>query len=250
MRISAALLAVTAVLAVPANPQEVGAATGTVTVFAAASLSAAFQAEASAFEKSHPGGKVELNFAGSSMLVRQIQQGASADVFASADEENMRKLAGSGEVAGAAWLFARNQLQISVPAGNPAHVTGLADLAKPGLVVALCGPTVPCGRYAAEAFLKAGVAVPAASQELDVKAVVTKVGMGEVDAGVVYTTDVRAAGAKVEGVDIPQSENVVARYPIAALKRAPNPEGAKAFVDFVLSPQGQQLLAAFGFLPR
>jgi molybdate transport system substrate-binding protein len=223
---------------------------GTVRVFAAASLTAAFQRVAGAFEKAHPGVRVELNFAGSQTLVQQIQQGAPADVFASADEVNMQKLVASGEVAGAPQLFAHNALQVVVAAGNPKHIAGLTDLAKPGLTIALCGPTVPCGRYAGEAFGKAGLAVPAASQELDVKAVVTKVALGEADAGVVYVTDARAAGSKVEGVDIPEAFNVVARYPIAALKSPPNPTAAAEFVAFVLSPEGQQVLATFGFLPR
>ncbi len=221
----------------------------TLTVFAAASLTAAFQAVANAFEQEHPTVKVQFNFAGSSSLVEQIKQGAPADVFASADEANMQKLVEAGEVAGAPQLFARNRLQIVVPAGNLKHIATLADLAKPGLTIALCGQPVPCGRYAAEAFAKAGVTAPTASQELDVKGVLNKVTMGEADAGIVYATDMRAAGGNVEGVDIPESSNVIARYPIAMMKNAPNPASA-VFVEFVLSPEGQQLLASFGFLPR
>lgn len=222
----------------------------TVSVFAAASLTSAFQAMAGAFEKDHAGVTVQLNFAGSPTLVQQIRDGAPGDVFASADEMNMQKLAEIGELAGAPAVFARNTLQIAVAPGNPKHITGLADLARPGVVIALCSPTVPCGRYATDAFAKAGMIVPAASQELDVKAVVTKVAMGEADAGVVYVTDVRAAGTKVEGIDIPDSTNVVARYPIAALTKASNPATAGEFVAFVLSPRGQQVLAGFGFLAR
>jgi len=233
-----------------AQPPGKEKAARTVNVFAAASLTAAFQAMNPAFEKAHPDVRVQLNFAGSPTLVQQIQQGAPADVFASADEANMQKLVDSKEVAGAAQLFARNKLQIVVPAGNPKQIAGLADLAKPGLAIALCGPTVPCGRYAAEAFGKAGVAVPAASQEVDVKAVLSKVAMGEADVGIVYVTDVRAAAGKVEGVDIPESSNVTARYPIALMKNAPNAVAAAAFIEFVLSPEGQQLLASFGFLLR
>lgn len=223
---------------------------GTVTVLAAASLTTAFQTMAGAFEKAYPGAKVALSFAGSSTLAQQIQQGAPADVFASADEANMQKLVEAGALAAAPRMFAHNQLQIIVAAGNPKHIAGLADLTKPGLTIALCGPTVPCGRYAAEAFATAGVAPPAASQELDVKAVLNKVSMGEVDAGIVYVTDVRAAAGKVEGVDIPVSSNVMARYPIAVVKNAPNAAAAEAFVAFVVSPEGQRLLARFGFLPR
>lgn len=231
----------------PADGGKVAARTE-LTVFAAASLAAAFQHVAMTFERARPDMKVRLNFAGSSTLVQQIQQGAPADVFASADETNMQKLVQSGAVAGAPQLFARNRLQIIVAAGNPKAITGLADLAKPGLTIALCGPTVPCGDYAAKAFDKAGVAAPAASQELDVKAVVAKVAMGEADAGIVYVTDVRAAGDTVMGVDISDSANMIARYPIAALKNAPNQAGGAAFVEFVRSPKAQRSLAEFGFL--
>jgi len=222
----------------------------TVTVFAAASLTAAFQALATAFEQQHPGTKVQLNFSGSPTLVQQIREGAPADVFAAADEGTMQKLVQSGEVSGAPELFARNTMQIVVPAGNPQQIRALADLARPGLTIALCGPTVPCGHYAAEAFSKAGLAVPAASQEPDVKAVLNRVTLGEADAGIVYVTDVRAAGKKVVGVDIPAAVNVVARYPIAILKHAPHVAAAKAFLDFVLSPAGRQVLTTFGFAPR
>lgn len=253
----AALVLHLARLAAPSGAQETrdasataSARPATVTVFAAASLTAAFQAMAGAFETAQPGMKVQLNFAGSPTLVQQIQQGAPADVFASADEANMQKLVDGGEVAGAPQLFARNTLQIVTAAGNPQHITGLADLAKPGLTIALCGPTVPCGRYATEAFGKAGITVPPASQELDVKAVVSKVLAGEADAGVVYATDARAAGGKVAAVAIPEPMNVVARYPLALLKGAPNQPAAEAFVAFVVSPAGQQVLAPFGFLPR
>ncbi len=253
----AVIAAFAALLAGSTDAQEPKAATktaaaeppSTVTVFAAASLTAAFQTMATAFEQAHPAVKVELNFAGSPTLVQQIQQGAPADVFASADEVNMQKLVVSGEVAGVPELFAHNTLQIVVAAGNPKRITGLADLARPGLIIALCGPTVPCGRYASEAFGKAGLAVPAASQELDVKGVVTKVALGEADAGIVYVTDVRAAAGKVEGVDISEAFRVVARYPIAVLKNAPNRPAAEAFAAFVVSPEGQRVLATFGFLP-
>jgi molybdate transport system substrate-binding protein len=253
---TAALLVVAVLVgrghAEPAGSAKAATPTGsrTVTVFAAASLTAAFQNIAATFEKAHPDLKVQLNFAGSPTLVQQIQQGAPADVFASADEANMQKLTESGGIAGTPQVFARNQLQIAVATGNAKAITGLADLTKPGLTIALCGPTVPCGRYAAEAFAKAGLTPPAASQELDVKAVVSKVAMGEADAGIVYVTDVRAAGGKVMGVSIPESSNVIARYPMAVVKGAPNPAAATAFINFVLSPEGQRVLADFGFLPR
>jgi molybdate transport system substrate-binding protein len=144
-------------------------------------------------------------------------------------------------------VFATNRLQIVVAAGNPKGITGLADLVRPGLVVVLCGPAVPCGRYATQALQKAGVRVVPASQETDVKAVVSKVALGEADAGIVYVTDVKAGGAKVQGIAIPGNQNVVATYPIAVVKAASHGRAAQAFVDFVLSPQGQRILASFGF---
>lgn len=225
-------------------------ATGTVTVFAATSLTASFQALAAAFEQAHPGTHVQLDFAGSPTLVQQIGDGAPADVFASADEANMQKVVEQHAVRDTPAIFTRNALEIAVAPGNPKHLAGLADLAKPGLVVALCGPTVPCGRYAAEAMTKAGATMPAASQEPDVRAVLTKVSFGEADVGIVYVTDVKAAAGKVQGVPIPESGNVVARYPIAVLTHAPNPTGGAAFVAFALSAEGQRVLATFGFLPK
>ena len=216
-------------------------------VFGAASLTAAFRNAAAAFQTAHPGTTVALNFAGSSMLVQQIKEGAPADVFASADEANMQKLVDAGLVAGEPRTFARNLLQIVVAKGNPKHIAGLADLAQPGLVVVLCGATVPAGRYALEAFEKAGVTPPAGSRELDVKAVVTKISLGEADAGIAYVTDVRAASATVEGVGLAADHAVTARYPIAVLRDAQHPEQARAFLDFVLSDPGTKILGEFGF---
>jgi len=244
-----ALLGGRAVWAAP-TPEAHDAGGGTITAFAAASLTAPFQALAAAFEQAHPDAHVQLNFAGSATLVQQIQDGAPADVFASADEASMQKVVDQKAVAGTPTVFTRNVLEIAVAPGNPKHVAGLGDLAKPGLIVALCGPTVPCGRYAAEAISKADAKMPAASQEPDVKAVLTKVSLGEADAGVVYVTDVKAAAGKVQGVPIPAPGNVEARYPIAALAHAPNASGAAAFVAFVLSADGQRTLATFGFLPK
>jgi molybdate transport system substrate-binding protein len=223
-------------------------ADGELTVSAAASLTAAFQVVAEAFEKAHPGLEVKANFAGSPTLVQQILEGAPVDVFASADEPNMQRLVDAGKVAGAPRVFARNRLAILVQKGNPRKIGSLADLSKPGLVVALCAPAVPAGRYAREAFVKAGVAVPEGSQELDVKAVVSRVTLGEADAGVAYVTDVRAAGDRAEGIDIPDSSNVIARYPIAVLKDAPHRAPAESFVAFVLEPKGRAILEMFGFL--
>src|SRR5262249_10866971 len=206
-----------------------------VTVFAAASVNDAFRTIGTDFEQAHPGTTVEFNFAGSSTLARQIVEGAPADVFASADDENMKKVVDAGDVAGAPQPFARNRLAIVVPRGNPKHVAGLADLGRSGMTVALAAPGVPVGGYAGQAFAKAGIPRPQASNEVDVKAVLTRVAMGEADAGVVYTTDVVAGGDRVEAVSIPEQHNVIASYPIAALKGAPNAAGARAFVAYVLS---------------
>jgi len=220
----------------------------TITVFAAASLTEALRTIGKDFETAHPGMNVEFNFAGSSTLARQITEGARADVFASADEENMKKAVDAGVVAGAPRAFVGNRLAIIVPRGNPKHVSGLADLARRGMVVSLAAPAVPVGHYATESFGKAGVPVPDASTEADVKAVVTRVAMGEADAGVVYVTDVAAGGDEVEAVAIPDAHNVAARYPIATLKDAPNATGAQAFVAHVLSPAGPSVLQRAGFL--
>jgi molybdate transport system substrate-binding protein len=217
----------------------------TVTVFAAASLTEAFKTIGKEFEAANPGTKVEFNFAGSSTLARQILEGAPADVFASADEENMEKVRAQ---VSSPQIFAGNRLAIIVPRGNPKKVASVPDLAKPGLTVSLAAPVVPIGRYAREVFAKAGVAVPQSSSEVDVKAVATRVAMGEADAGIVYTTDVAAARQKVEGVAIPDALNVRARYPIATVKASKNDTGALAFVRFVLSPEGRKVLTGAGFL--
>jgi molybdate transport system substrate-binding protein len=223
------------------------AAPGRVVVLAAASLAAAFGAVDDAFERAQPGTTVETSFAGSQILVQQIREGAPADVFAAADEASMKAVADAGELAEPARVFAKNRLAIAVRPGNPSGIRTLADLGRPGLIVALGGPSVPVGRYAAEAFKRAGVPVPTASQEPDVKAVVTKIVLGEADAGIVYVTDVTAAGGKIEGVPIPDAHNVEARYPIAVLRDAPNAAGARALVAFVLGPDGQAVLRRFGF---
>jgi molybdate transport system substrate-binding protein len=220
---------------------------GSVAVFAAASLTASFRAVAAAFEAANPGIKLAFNFAGSPTLVQQIREGAPADVFAAADEANMQKLVDAGAFADTPRIFAENLLQIVVAKGNPQHIAGLADLARPGLTVVLCGETVPCGRYALEAFGKAKVTPPPGSREPDVKAVLSKVALGEADAGIVYVTDVRAASDKVEGVGLPIEQNVSARYPIAALREAPHAEKARAFIAFVLSDPGTKILGEYGF---
>jgi len=232
----------------PATSAESVGGQRTIVVLAAASLTDAFKAVGAAFEQAHPGVVVQFSFAGSSTLVTQIKEGSPGDVFASADESNMQAAAEAGELAGPARIFAGNRLTIVVPKGNPKHIAALADLAGSGVSVVLAAPAVPAGKYAAQIFAKAGVAVPNASQEVDVRAVLSKVAMDEADAGIVYVTDVRAGGDKVEAVPIPNQYNVVARYPIAALKRAADADAANAFVAFVLSPPARATLDSFGFL--
>jgi len=224
-----------------------GAVTGTVTVFAAASLTEAFTRIGRDFEADHPGTRVVFSFAASSALVTQITQGAPADVFAAADETTMAKLTGAGATAGEPVTFARNRLAIMIAPGNPKRIASVADLADPKLIVLTCSPQVPIGAYAAEVFRKAGVTVRPSSLEADVKAVVTKVTAGEADAGIVYATDVAAASGRADGVDIPTELNVTATYPVAVTRDAPNPAAAAAFVSFVAGPRGQDTLASFGF---
>ncbi len=221
----------------------------TVTVFAAASLTDAFTELGDAFEQTFPDVDVVLNFAASSELVTQIGQGAPVDVFASADEANMARLTDTGGIAGRPSVFATNRAAILVEAGNPQGITGIADLADPDLIVVVCSPEVPCGRYAQQVFDNAGVAVVPRSFEENVKAVVSKVTLGEADAGIVYSTDVIAAGDRAQGVEIPLDANVVARYPIAVTAQAAHPPGAQAFIDFVLSDAGRAVLASYGFGP-
>ncbi len=217
-----------------------------VAVFAAASLSDAFADVALAFESSNPGIDVQLNLAGSSTLREQILQGAPADVFASANESNMAALDAAGELATAPQRFAANRLQIAVPAGNPAQVSGLEDFGNDDLLLGLCAQGVPCGDLARQALADAGVQPSVDTDEPSVRALLTKVSAGELDAGLVYVTDVLAAAGDVEAVQIVGAD-VRAVYPIASLANAPNPQGAEAFVRFVLSAEGQAILAEHGF---
>jgi molybdate transport system substrate-binding protein len=207
----------------------------------------AYTEVAEAFMTEHPDATIVLNFASSSDLVTQIDEGAPADVYASADEANMTKLIDAGGSAGDPRVFATNALQIIVEAGNPKGITGVADLARPGIVYVTCAPDVPVGKYGAQVLTNAGVTVTPASLEESVKGIVTKVTLGEADAGIVYLTDVIAAGDQAQGVDIPAGINVTASYPIVVTKEAPNPDGGRAFVDFVLGQDGQSILAGHGF---
>jgi molybdate transport system substrate-binding protein len=216
-------------------------------VFAAASLTAAFEALAKEFEARHAGAELDLHFAGTPQLVLQVREGASADVFASADEPNMRKVVEAGKAAAAPRAFARNRLTIVTQRGNPKGIRALADLARADLKVLLCGPEVPAGRYARAALARAGAAVRSVSDEPSVKGVVSKVHLGEADAGIVYVTDVASARDAVDAVPIPDEHNVVATYPIAVLGAGRSRTTGEAFVAFVLSPEGQGILRAFGF---
>jgi molybdate transport system substrate-binding protein len=225
----------------------VPAISGNITVFAAASLSESFTQIGKDFEAAHPGVKVKFNFAGSSALAQQINQGAPADVFASAAPTNMKQVTDTGAITANPVTFVKNTLEIAVPAGNPAKISGLADFAKPELKIALCAEQVPCGAAAKTVFAAAGITPAPDTLEQDVKAVLSKVSLGEVDAALVYKTDVKAAGGKVEGITFPESGKAVNAYPIAACAKAPNPNGAKAFVDYVVSDKGKAVLAKAGF---
>jgi molybdate transport system substrate-binding protein len=215
-------------------------------VFAASSLTGVFASLGVKFQDMHPGTLFELHCAGSSQLVLQLREGADADVFASADLPNMQKVQDLGAVAGQPVVFARNQLAIVVRAGNPQQLQGLADLCRPGLKVALCAPDVPAGNYARKALQEQRLEVRSVSDEPSVKAVVSKVQLGELDAGIVYATDCRAPG--VEAIVIPSAQNVAASYPIAVLQRGRNRDGGEAFVAFVRGEVGRAILEQHGFM--
>jgi len=231
------------------------ASAGTVRVLAASSLTEAFGEIASGFEADHPGTKVEVSFAGSQVLRTQIEQGARADVFASADREDAAALARKG-LLGPTRVFARNALVVVVPAGA-ARVASLAGLARPGTLVVVAGPAVPAGRYAACALRRldgegafgpgfgARVRANVVSEETNVRAVLSKVALGEADAGFVYRTDAATAGGKVRVLELPVS--VVAEYPIGVLRDASDPGAAEAFVERVLGERGQAILRRHGF---
>jgi molybdate transport system substrate-binding protein len=228
------------------SSSSVAAVSGAVTVFAAASLKEAFTTLATQFENAHSGTKVKLSFGASSDLAEQINQGAPADVFASASPKNMQQVVSAGG-ATTSTNFVKNVMEVAVPSSNPGHVTSVTDLVNSSVKVALCEPQVPCGAVAAEVFKNANIRVKPVTLEPDVKSTLSKVELNEVDAGVVYVTDVRAAGSKVKGVVIPDDLNASTEYPIAALTKAPNTAGAQAFVAYVLSPAGAAVLAADGF---
>lgn len=219
---------------------------GEIVVFAAASLTESFTEVAEAFTAA-TGAEVTFSFDASSALAAQIIEGAPADVFASADEPNMTKITDERLNGAEPVIFATNLLTIAVPPGNPAGITGVADLANPDLKVVLCAAEVPCGRYAAQILETAAVPVTPVSLEQNVRGVLTKVTAGEADAGIVYVTDVTAAGADAEGVEIPADINVLAEYPIATLADSGSQETAEDFIDFLLGPDGRAIMASHGF---
>ncbi|MFE3444122.1 molybdate ABC transporter substrate-binding protein [Nocardia sp. NPDC059180] len=220
---------------------------GKITVFAAASLTETLSALGEQFEAAHPGVEVVFSFDASSALAEQIRQGAPADVFASAAPKNMQQVVDSGDVTATPVTFVRNRLEIAVPEGNPGRITGLADFGRDEPAIALCAEQVPCGAAATKVFEAAQITPKPDTREPDVKAVLSKVVLGEVDAALVYRTDVRAAGDKVAGIDFPESADVVNDYPIAPVAHAPNATAAAAFVEFVGSDSARAVFADAGF---
>ncbi len=223
------------------SPEQV-----TLRVLAAASLTETFTALGEQFEADNPGTTVELSFGPSSGLAEQVTNGAPADVFAAASPTTMQTVVEAGDATDPQ-DFATNRAAIAVPAANPGEVVALDDLADPDLKVAVCDPEVPCGALAVDVFASAGLDVTPVTEEEDVKAVLTKVTLGEVDAGLVYVTDVQAAGDDVEGVEIPEADAASTTYPIAPLARSEHAAQARAFVDLVLSADGQRALRDAGF---
>ena len=223
---------------------------GSITVSAASSLSAAFEELSREFSRRHPGTSVELNTGSSTALVTQIQQGAPADVFASADVANMTVLVDANRTSGASSVFARNRLAIVTKPGNPLRITGVADLVN-GPVVALCSSTVPCGKYAERIVSGAGLGIPESmvTREPDAQATVGAVANGDADAAIVYVTDARGAGTAVQMVAIADAQNVIATYPAIALRGSNAPKVGRAFLAFLTSAPAQAVLASFGFLP-
>ena len=231
----------------------------TLNVFAAASLTGSFTAIASKYQQAHPNVTIKFNFAGTQILEQQIANGAPADVFASADLANMKKASDAGLV-GNSQVFAKNRLTVIIPAGNPGHFNSLHDLANKGVKIDIEAPTVPAGKYSLQVLEKMALspqygpayvsAVKAnfVSLETDVKSVVTKVQLGEVDAGCVYVTDATAAGDKVKTIAIPDEFNVIAQYPIAVTKSSTHASDAQAFVQYILSKDGQDVLQQYGFI--
>lgn len=230
----------------PASSASAASASGTVIVYAAASLQATFEKLGTAFSAAHPRTTVKFSFGGSSGLLTQLTQGAPADVFATADTPTMDK-ARTASLVTDAQPFATNVLTIATAPGNPKHITSLADLDKPGVSVVVCAKPVPCGAATAKVSEAAAVTLHPVSEEDSVSSVLAKVRHGQADAGLVYRTDVKGTDGAVASVDFPQADGAVNVYPIAVLKDAKNPAGAKAFVDYVRGSEGRAALAAAGF---
>jgi molybdate transport system substrate-binding protein len=221
--------------------------TGSITVSAASSLSDVFPVIAEAFEKRYPGTSVTFNFAGSTTLVSQIQSGAPVDVLATASEPTMWKAVNAG-LAGRPWLFAKNTMAIAMPAGNPAGIRSLADLAKPGVLVGVCDVAVPCGAAARDLLARNRVVVTPVTRELDVNNLFAKVMSGDLDAGIVYVTNIEAVGSRVTSVLIPAALNVTTTYPAAVVTGSRNPVAAQAFASYLrTSFSAQGILRAYGF---
>lgn len=220
---------------------------GQITVFAGASLTEAFTTIGKRFETTNPGVKVTFNFAGGPTLATQINQGAPADVFASASPANMKTVTDEGNGDGPAVVFVRNQLVIAVPKGNPKGISSLSDLTKPSVKVALCAEQVPCGSAAKRATAAAKIAITPVTFEQDVKSTLSKVKLGEVDAALVYRTDTKAAAGSVDGIEFPESAAAINDYPIVVLKNAPNRPGAVAFIAYVQSAPAMAILTDAGF---
>ncbi|WP_158882031.1 molybdate ABC transporter substrate-binding protein [Amycolatopsis anabasis] len=240
-------LAAAALLATACGSSSSGEQSKTLTVFAAASLTESFGALEKKFEAEHQGVDVKLSFDGSSKLAQQIDEGAKADVFASADQNNMDKAVQAGRIDGQPKVFATNRLTIAVAPGNPKGIKGFADLARGGPTVVTCAPQVPCGAATKKVEQATGVTLKPASEESDVKAVLTKVRAGEADAGLVYVTDAASAAGKVDRVDFPEAAGAVNTYPIAVVKDAPQAELARQFTDLVLGEAGRRELGKAGF---
>ncbi|NUR58437.1 MAG: molybdate ABC transporter substrate-binding protein [Catenulispora sp.] len=221
--------------------------TGNLTVLAAASLTGTFTKIGKDFETANPAIHVTFSFGASSTLAQQIIQGAPADVFASAAPSNMKQVADAGDVSGTAATFVRNQLVIAVPKGNPEHITGLADLTRPGVKVVECAAQVPCGAAAAKALAAANVKLTPVSLEADVKSTLAKLTLGEADAALVYRTDALSVADKADGVEFPESAQAINDYPIAVLSHTSNSTAAQAFVAFVQSAPEMSVLTAAGF---
>lgn len=244
-RLAAPVLAI-ALVAAGCTASEPESSGTTITVYAAASLKESFDELADSYQKAHLGTTVHVVYGGSSTLANQIAQGAPVDLFAAANTLTMSDVVTTGRAHDPV-VFARNSLQIAVPPGNPAHITSLHDLGRGGVTLALCQPKVPCGTSARRILSKAEVTVHPASEEADVKGVLTKVRMGEADAGIVYVTDVRAAGSAVRGIAVPAEVQMTTDYPIVTLSDSPHAAAARDFQAWVTGATGRDVLRVKGF---